>query len=421
MTRSRTAAMEGQVTRVLAAGLLAVTLATILGLLAGCAGGGARTAPSPSESGSAAQRNTGLLQAQTRALELALLRQLERTQALQARLAAADLAERAPATSPAARLLRRYPGIGRTVESYFDALVFAATPGGAESIRERLAECVLPGAPLARARYLAAGLQAASAISKLPSDWVPAGSDPSSTATGGSPAAMQGALAVIDDLRIAPAGTSAVATVYPLLIDSVSVDQAGRVHAEAGGGEMALAGVVVPATWPHRLVLRRTGGRWLVRDDFSLDAAVPRLLQRGGAPPAVWRTARRRLAASLSRVYPVPPGVSATFERLFRLLNERRFAETAPLYARGASAGHFTARAFQHPYGSWRLALRWVHAYNPLRPEAVADAGRRLHVEVSADAPEDLFIAGGGGFPGFWEVQRSPSGMWQLVGGGTGR
>ncbi len=342
------------------------------------------------------------LKSQDDQLRSALLGQLSKELATKAHLVALDGGSGLSATTPAERLLSRHPEISRLVRDYYATQVSAHTPGAA-GVRGRsdLARFFPPGsAAVARARYVALGT-------------------PGDLATGadGSPAIdpARASAAAVRDLTVDNAGTHATVVVWPAVEYQVWTDASGRLQWGSVGGKSGESWGVSTGGAPHRLQLVKTGGRWLIRDDFSLDPEIPHELKRGGAPAAVWLGERRRINAASRQLFAVSAGIRTTFEQLVTLLNERRFAETGSLFADGLGLQPST---FQHPNGAWRLRLASVWGYNPLSERAIADPNQ-TSVAVRITGPQDLLNVGGGTLSGLWLLRRDDSGQWLITGHGA--
>ena len=373
--------------------------------------------PSAGASSSAAAGPSHQLRVENQNLKLALLVQLGRTAALEARLAAVDGAEAFSAQTPAESRLSRHPGIRRLVEDYFRALFRARAPGQV-GVRARagLARFFAPGsAALARVRYVALGKLAVSGNARWPDGM------------------LTSSLAVVHDLRVAPDGRHASVVVHPVHQFWVCARPGG----EVASGEFNGAGAVTdppaddpwdaaPADSPHRLTLARRDGAWLITDDLmtgdsaTVLAGVPALLKAGGAPGAVWRAEALRIAARTKDTIPVPAGVRATFERFLTLLNEHRYVETNALFVGGRG---YRASWFAKSYGTWHYALTWIGGFDPLSTIAVSSAPDVPFV-VAATGPTyrqgGYDFAGGGLFgPSTWMAHRQPDGRWLIKGVST--
>jgi hypothetical protein len=381
---------------------LPLVLATVLPLvLAGC-GSSKQTAHASAVP--PLGKKVHALEVQNLRLRQALLAQLAQQLTQTAHVVAVDGGAALAARTPAERLLARAPAIGRLVEDYFARQVLAHAPGKAgERGRKLLARFFPAGSPaLARARYLALGSVDERAMGQDGQKAI----DP-----------VRGSVAVVRSLTTNRSLDRATVVVWPAVEYQVWLDSSGR--PQWGGlppGEVGEPWGIALGAAPHRLTLVKSDGRWLITDDFSLDAEIPATLRSGGAPDAVWRGEQRRITRQADRRLPAPAGVTATFQQLVALLNERRFAQTAQLYAGGEG---LSPSAFQHPNGSWHLRLLSVWHYNPLSFQAVANPGV-CSVVVSIAGPQDLYIAGGGaGLSGAYTLRQSNTGRWLITGAGT--
>jgi hypothetical protein len=343
-----------------------------------------------------------VLRAQNHSLERALLGELEQNLALQAHVVAVDGGAALAARTPAERALAADPALAKLVRSYFATTVRAHTPGQAgAAARAALAAFFPAGSPaLARARFVALGSR-----------------DQLAYGPGGDPAVepKRGSLAVVRSVVFNRAHTRATLVVWPVVEYQLWIDASGRPRWDYLGGAGTASWGVAPGAAPHRLALVRSGARWLITDDFSLDREIPSIMKKGGAPRTLWSAEQRRIAAHLNTSYPVPAGIRAAMQRLCDLLNERRFTATDSLFASGHG---FRARDFQHPHGSWRLTLQRVRRYDPLWIDSVSDPSR-VTVVAEVSAPQDLFIAGGGGFTMAWTFEHTATGRWLITGEGS--
>lgn len=342
------------------------------------------------------------LESQELQLRQALLGQLAKQLTTTVHVVAVDGGSTLSATTPAERLLARNPAISRLVRDYYATQVLAHTPGAAGVRGRRDLAGFFPrgSAALARARYLALGTLGELAAGR---DGLPA-VDPT-----------RASVAVVRDLAVDSTGTHATVVVWPAVEYQVWTDAPGRLQWGHVGGESGEPWGIAPGGAPHRLQLVRLAGRWLISDDFSLDAEIPAALRRGGAPVVVWRGEQRRIGAAAQQRFAVSTGIRTTFEQLVALLNQRRFAETGRLFADGVGLRSST---FQHPDGPWRLQLVSVWGYHPLSEQAIADPNE-TSVVARISGPQDLLNAGGGTLSGLWTLHRDGSGQWLITGGGA--
>ncbi len=301
-----------------------------------------------------------------------------------------------------------HPQIVRLVRRYFAALLRGRASGAAGAQgRQALAGFFPRGSPaLARVRYYELGKLAASDGASWP--------DTMATKS----------LITLHSLSVDRHGDRATVVVFPIHELWVYVTDAGAVRSGEFDGQTDDAWNTTMVEGPHRLTLVRRHSTWSITDDFTAGidwGDVAATLKAGGAPPAVRRAEARRIAARSAHTIPVPPGVTATFERFLQLLNEHDYRATDALFMGGHG---YRAYMFSKPYASWHYALRLITGFDPLSLIAVSSYPD-VPFFVDASGPQfnngGYDYAGGGMFgPSFWLARRASDGRWLIAPAETG-
>jgi len=377
----------------------AAALTLVVAVLAACSAAGPSTSPSPTmptspaaSSGSSSSPSAAQLTQENAALKQALLGQLAGAAARQ------DGQQYHPQGS-----VSGHPQIVRLVRRYFAALLRGRAPAAAGARgRQSLAGFFRAGSPaLARVRYYELGKLAASDGAPWP--------DGMATKS----------LITLHSLSVDRRGDRATVVVFPIHAYWVYVTDAGAVRSGEFDGQTDDAWNTTMWEGPHRLTLVRRNGTWSITDDFTAGIGwgdVAATLKAGGAPAAVWRAEARRIAARSAHTIPVPPGVTATFERFLQLLNEHDYRATDALFMGGHG---YRAYMFSKPYASWHYSLRLITGFDPLSLIAVSSYP---DVAFFVDASGPTYnnggydYAGGGMFgPSYWLARRASDGRWLIA------
>lgn len=195
------------------------------------------------------------------------------------------------------------------------------------------------------------------------------------------------------------AGALCVVVTLAVLSPTVAM----RLHAPVGSSLRAARSErdIVTRSW-RDAVLERDAARQRV---VGLERKVKRM------------TERRRGAVQRAYRAPLPAGVWHLAQRMCMLMNAGDFAATKALFSDGTGIDPRGLATKQRLH----LRVRSIQVLAPVSGSIVFGVQpSRLQMAVQIEAPEQLFIAGGGGFPPIWTVVRDGSGHWRIESIATG-